>query len=81
MPRRRHDDSPLARRRLDFLIGSLIGFLPSTLLTVLLAGTASTVLPEGVLVWTSAAVALIAAIVWLVQRRGETRFRSGAQLW
>lgn len=65
----------------DFLIGSLVGFLPSTLLTVLLAGTASTVLPEGVLAWTSAAVALVAAIVWLVQRRGETRFRSGAQLW
>ena len=65
----------------DFLIGSLIGFLPSTLLTVLLAGTAATILPEGVLAWTSAAVALVAAIVWLVQGRGETRFRSGARLW
>jgi uncharacterized membrane protein YdjX (TVP38/TMEM64 family) len=65
----------------DFLIGSLVGFLPSTLLTVLLAGTAATVLPEGVLAWTSAAVALVAAIVWLVQGRGETRFRSGTRLW
>lgn len=65
----------------DFLIGSLVGFLPSTLLTVLLAGTAATVLPKGVLAWTSAAVALVAAIVWLVQGRGETRFRSGARLW
>ena len=54
----------------DFLIGSLVGFLPSTLLTVLLAGTASTVLPEGVLAWTSAAVALVAAIVRLVRYRG-----------
>ena len=54
----------------DFLIGSLVGFLPSTLLTVLLAGTAATVLPKGVLAWTSAAVALVAAIVRLVRYRG-----------
>lgn len=53
----------------DFLLGSLIGFLPTTLLTVLLTGTAASCLPKDILVWTTAAVALVAAIVWFVQNR------------
>ncbi len=57
----------------DFLIGSLIGFLPTTLLTVLLTGTAASYLPRGILIWTTAGVAFAAAIAWLIQSRGEVR--------
>jgi uncharacterized membrane protein YdjX (TVP38/TMEM64 family) len=53
----------------DFLLGALIGFLPTTLLTVLLTGTAASCLPKDILVWTTAAVALVAAIVWFVRNR------------
>lgn len=50
----------------DFLIGSLLGFLPSTFLTVLLTGTAASCLPKDILAWTSAAMALAAALAWLL---------------
>lgn len=57
----------------DFLVGSLIGFLPGTLLTVLLAGTAASHLPKDILGWTSAAVALAAAVAWLAGNRPGKR--------
>lgn len=57
----------------DFLLGSLIGFLPTTVLAILLAGTAASCLPRDVLVWTTVGVALVAAASWLVRGRTETR--------
>ncbi len=53
----------------DFLIGSFLGFLPATLLTILLAGTAATHLPPNTVAWTTAGVALAAAAVWLLTNR------------
>ena len=51
----------------DFLIGSFIGFLPTTLVTVLLAGTAAHFLPANAMIWTTAAVAVAAGVVWYLK--------------
>ena len=51
----------------DFLIGSFIGFLPTTLATVLLAGTAAHFLPAGATLWLTVAVAMAAGAVWLLK--------------
>ena len=48
----------------DFLIGSFIGFLPTTLVTVLLAGTAALFLPDNASIWLTAVVAVAAGVVW-----------------
>lgn len=53
----------------DFLIGSLLGFLPTTLLTILLTGTAARYLPPHIVAWTTVALALAAAAVWLLKNR------------
>lgn len=50
----------------DFLIGSFVGFLPTTLVTVLLTGTAAHFLPQNATTWTTIAVAAIAGVIWLV---------------
>lgn len=57
----------------DFLIGSFIGFLPTTALTVLLAGNAASRLPADILAWTTAAMALAAAAVWFIRARLDRR--------
>ncbi len=56
-------------RRRDFIVGSLIGFLPTTLLTILLAGTTAKYLPRDIVVWTTVAIAAIAAVIWLLRNR------------
>ena len=53
----------------DFLIGSLLGFLPTTLLTILLTGTAARYLPPHIVAWTTVALAFAAAAVWLLKNR------------
>ena len=58
-------------RARDFLIGSLIGFLPTTILTILATGTAATYLPKNIVAWTTVAVAVIAAAVWMMKLRGR----------
>lgn len=55
----------------DFLIGSFLGFLPTTLLTILLTGTAARYLPPHIVTWTTAALALAAATVWLLKNRSQ----------
>ncbi len=58
----------------DFVIGSFIGFLPTTLLTVLLAGTAASYLPKNIVIWMTIAVALVAAC-WKFVRAWKERTR------
>ena len=58
-------------RARDFLIGSLIGFLPTTILTILATGTAATYLPKDIVAWTTVAIAVIAAAVWMMKLRGR----------
>ncbi len=58
----------------DFVIGSFIGFLPTTLLTVLLAGTAASYLPKDIVIWTTVGVALAAAC-WKFVRWWKGRMR------
>ena len=53
----------------DFVIGSLLGFLPTTLLTILLTGTAARYLPPHIVAWTTVALAFAAAAVWLLKNR------------
>ncbi len=57
----------------DFLIGSFIGFLPTTLLTILLAGTTAKYLPPGIAAWVTAGLALVAAAVWFLKNRPAQR--------
>ena len=58
-------------RARDFLIGSLIGFLPTTILTILATGTAATYLPKNIVAWTTVTIAVIAAAVWMMKIRGR----------
>ncbi len=53
----------------DFLIGSFIGFLPTTLVTVLLAGTTAHFLPANATIWLTASVAVAAGVVWYLKSR------------
>ena len=55
----------------EFLVGSLIGFLPTTILTILATGTAATYLPKNIVAWTTVAIAVIAAAVWMMKLRGR----------
>lgn len=55
----------------NFLVGSLIGFLPTTILTILATGTAATYLPKNIVAWTTVAIAVIAAAVWMMKLRGR----------
>ncbi len=62
----------------DFIIGSFIGFLPTTLLTVLLAGTAASYLPKDIVIWTTVGVALVAACWKFVHwAKGRVRRNDG----
>ena len=51
----------------DFLFGSFLGFLPTTLVTVLLAGTAAHFLPASATLWLTVAVAVAAGAIWLLK--------------
>ena len=53
----------------EFLLGSLIGFLPTTFLTVFLTGTAASRLPKEILAWTTAGMALVATTAWFILNR------------
>lgn len=55
----------------NFLVGSLIGFLPTTILTILATGTAATYLPKNIVACTTVAIAVIAAAVWMMKLRGR----------
>ena len=55
----------------NFLVGSLIGFLPTTILTILATGAAATYLPKNIVAWTTVSVAVIAAAVWMMKLRGR----------
>ncbi len=64
----------------DFVIGSFIGFLPTTLLTVLLAGTAASYLPKNIVIWTTIGVALVAAFWKFVRAwKGRMKRNDGAE--
>ncbi len=56
----------------DFLVGSFIGFLPTTILTILAAGTAATYLPKNIVAWTTVTIAVIAAAIWMMKLRGNS---------
>ena len=56
----------------DFLVGSFIGFLPTTVLTIIATGTAATYLPKNIVAWTTVAVAVIAAAIWIKKLRGHS---------
>ena len=56
----------------DFLVGSLIGFLPTTILTILATGAAATYMPKNIVAWATCGLALLAAAVWLLGLRRKT---------
>ncbi len=56
----------------EFLVGSLIGFLPTTILTILATGATATYLPKNIVAWATVGLALIAAAIWLLGLRGKT---------
>ena len=53
----------------DFLVGSFIGFLPTTLATILLAGTATHFLPANATIWLTVSTAIAAGVVWFLKCR------------